>query len=293
MQWTLEQMRYFEAAVAAGSFSGAARRLGRAQSVVSTSIGLLEAEFGVELFDRSRRSAVLTEAGKVMHLEACELLRQAERLQLRAQLLSEAPEAQLTLALDEALPYLAIGTLVKELAARYPALELVMLNATASEVAQYVEQQQADVAFHFDRGTISPVLEQQHIGSVAQGVFVAKGHPMAHGQEVSRNELTRYRQLIMDSELNREHAFSPAVWFSDSFYSIAEMVADELGWAILPLNIANYDNYKGYLQEVPCPALALSRLPVRRLSIHGKKLSETSLWLTNRLAELLADGPRG
>ena len=27
---------------------------------------------------------MLTEAGKVMHLEACELLRQAERLQLRA-----------------------------------------------------------------------------------------------------------------------------------------------------------------------------------------------------------------
>ena len=104
MQWTLEQLRYLEAAVAAGSFSGAARRLGRAQSVVSTAIGLLEAELGVDLFDRSRRNAVLTEAGKVMHLEACELLRQAERLQLRAQLLSVAPEARLTLALDEALP---------------------------------------------------------------------------------------------------------------------------------------------------------------------------------------------
>lgn len=39
--------------------------------------------------------------------------------------------------------------------------------------------------------------------------------------------------------------------------------------------------------------LALSRLPVRRLSIHGKKLSETSFWLTTRLAELLLDGPRG
>ena len=293
MQWTLEQLRYLEAAVAAGSFSGAARRLGRAQSVVSTAIGLLEAELGVDLFDRSRRNAVLTEAGKVMHLEACELLRQAERLQLRAQLLSVAPEARLTLALDEALPYLAIGTLVKELAQRYPALELVMLNATSLEVAQYVEQQQADVAFHFDRGPVSAILEQQHIGSVAQGVFVARGHAMAHGEEVSRNELTRYRQLIMDSELNREQAYSPAVWYSDSFYSIAEMVADELGWAILPFNIAHYENYKGFLQEVPCPALALSRLPVRRLALHGKKLSATCQWLTIRLAELLRDGPRG
>lgn len=293
MQWTLEQLRYFEAAVTAGSFSGAARRLGRAQSVISSAIGLLEAELGLMLFDRSRRNAVLTEAGQVMHLEACELLRQAERLQLRAQLLGAAPEARLTLALDEALPYLVVRTLAKELATRYPALELVVLNATDKEVAQYIEQQQADLAFHFDRGAVSPVLAQQHIGSVAQGVFVAKGHAMAHGGEVTRNELARYRQLIMDSELNRETAFSPAVWISDSFYSIAEMVADGLGWAILPLNIARYENNQGYLQEVPCSALALPRLPVRRLALHGKKLSETCEWLTMRLAELLHEGQRG
>ena len=292
MQWTLEQLRYFEAAVAAGSFSGAARRLGRAQSVISTAVGLLEAELGVLLFDRSRRNAVLTEAGQVMHLEACELLRQAERLQLRAQLLGAAPEARLTLALDEALPYLVVRTLCKELAARYPALELVVLNATDKEVAQYIEQQQADLAFHFDRGPVSPILEQQHIGSVAQGVFVARGHAMAHGGEVTRNELTRHRQLIMDSALNRALAFSPTVWMSDSFYSIAEMVADGLGWAILPLNIARYENNRGYLQEVPCPALALPRLPVRRLVLHGKKLSDTCQWLTQRLAELLQEGAR-
>ena len=163
-----------------------------------------------------------------------------------------------------------------------------MLNATASEVAHYVEQQQADVAFHFDRGAVSSILEQQHIGSVAQGVFVAKGHAMAHGQEVSRNELTRHRQLIMDSELSREQAYSPTVWYSDSFYSIAEMVADELGWAILPLNIAHYDNYKGFLQEVPCPTLALSRLPVRRLALHGKKLSATCQWLTTQAGRVAA-----
>ncbi|XOT98475.1 LysR family transcriptional regulator, partial [Alcaligenes pakistanensis] len=37
---------------------------------------------------------------------------------------------------------------------------------------------------------------------------------------------------------------SPSVWRSDSFYVIADMVADSLGWAILPLNIAEYENLR-------------------------------------------------
>ncbi|MCC3263692.1 LysR family transcriptional regulator, partial [Paenibacillus polymyxa] len=72
------------AAAEAGSFSAAGRRIGRAQSAVSTAVGLLEADLGVELFDRSRRIAVLTPAGEVMLLEAKELLRQAGGLSQRA-----------------------------------------------------------------------------------------------------------------------------------------------------------------------------------------------------------------
>lgn len=46
MHWTLEQLRHFVAAADAGSFSAAARQVGRAQSAVSTSLGLLEADLG-------------------------------------------------------------------------------------------------------------------------------------------------------------------------------------------------------------------------------------------------------
>ena len=84
MNWTLEQLRHFVAAADAGSFSAAARQVGRAQSAVSTSLGLLEADLGVELFDRSRRNATLTRAGEVLLLEARELLRQAGGLEQRA-----------------------------------------------------------------------------------------------------------------------------------------------------------------------------------------------------------------
>ena len=60
---SLDQVRTFIAAVDEGSFSAAGRRLGRAQSVVSQTLGQLEGQLGVKLFDRGARYPVLTEAG--------------------------------------------------------------------------------------------------------------------------------------------------------------------------------------------------------------------------------------
>lgn len=46
MNMTLEQLRCLQAAAECGSFSAAARRLGKAQSVVSTTISNLEIDLG-------------------------------------------------------------------------------------------------------------------------------------------------------------------------------------------------------------------------------------------------------
>jgi DNA-binding transcriptional LysR family regulator len=68
---TLDQLRVFLTIVDVGSFAGAARKLGRATSVISYSIANLEAQLGVSLFDReSTRKPQLTEAGRMVLAEA-------------------------------------------------------------------------------------------------------------------------------------------------------------------------------------------------------------------------------
>lgn len=287
MQWTLEQLRQFVLTADTGSFSAAARRLGRAQSAVSTAIGVLEADLGVELFDRSRRNAQLTDAGELLLLEARELLRQAQSMDQRALSLSAGNEAKLALALDEALPYTAVSTLIREIGQRFPDLELTLLNGTATEVAEYVDQQRAQLAIHFVRGAISARFDQRHIGTVAQGLFAPSGHALTRRQPLQRKDLAQFRQLILHADDVDETAFSPKVWRSDSFYSLAQMVADELGWAILPVNIATEESYRQPLQQLHCPSLALPQLSVRVLWCQGWQPGATAQWVQGRFTELL------
>ena len=66
MRHSPEALTAFAEAATLGSFSAAARKLGKSQSTVSTAIANLEIDLGITLFDRSTRKPALTEHGRVM-----------------------------------------------------------------------------------------------------------------------------------------------------------------------------------------------------------------------------------
>lgn len=73
---TFEQLDYFIASVESETFFDAAESMHTTQSTLSKQIKKLEKELGVELWDRSRRRAELTAAGKAFYKEALKLSRQ-------------------------------------------------------------------------------------------------------------------------------------------------------------------------------------------------------------------------
>lgn len=60
----INQLRTFVAVCEVGSFSGAAKKLLRAQSAVSHAIAALEQALDMALFDRATRRAELSAAGR-------------------------------------------------------------------------------------------------------------------------------------------------------------------------------------------------------------------------------------
>lgn len=76
----LHHLRLFRAVARDGTLTGAARGLNISQSAVSTQIKALEASLGHDLFERSGRNLVLTEAGRIALDHAEEIFRAAEEL---------------------------------------------------------------------------------------------------------------------------------------------------------------------------------------------------------------------
>src|SRR5580704_3119870 len=101
---TLDHLRMLIAVAEEGSFSGAARRLGRVQSAVSQAMQGLEQTLDLALFDRSARKPVLTEAGTTILAEARQVVDRAHALRAHAGTIAAGDEPELTLSVDPLFP---------------------------------------------------------------------------------------------------------------------------------------------------------------------------------------------
>ena len=117
---SLDQLRAFIAAVDEGSFSAAARYLHRAQSAVSELIGNLEAQIGVQLFDRSGRYPVLTQAGVLLLADARSVVANVDRLKARAKGISGGLESELSAVIDVLFPFEAIAEAARQFRDEFP-----------------------------------------------------------------------------------------------------------------------------------------------------------------------------
>ena len=121
---SLDQLRAFITAVEEGSFSGAARKLNRAQSAVSEMVSTLEAQIGVPLFDRSGRYPKLTSAGTVLLADARGIVSGVDFMKARARGMSEGLEPELSVVVDVSMPIEAITSAAKEFRVKFPGTPL-------------------------------------------------------------------------------------------------------------------------------------------------------------------------
>ncbi|HEY6724414.1 MAG TPA: LysR family transcriptional regulator [Polyangiaceae bacterium] len=176
---TIEQLRAFVAVSDSGSFSAAGRKLGRAQSNISRSVGLLEREWGLVLFDRGGRAAELTPGGAAMLSEARTLVERFDGLAGRAQRWADTDEHEVSLVVDGIFPVHALVTLSDGFQRAFPEVSLKLRTENLGAVVAAVADRSAMIGVSSPVAERVPGLRRRHIGEVRLVTVCAPTHPLA------------------------------------------------------------------------------------------------------------------
>ncbi|MDQ5897728.1 MAG: hypothetical protein QG612_1814, partial [Pseudomonadota bacterium] len=174
-----DRLTVFVTVMALGSFSAAARRLGRVPSAVSMTIAQIEAELGMRLFDRQRREPQPTAHAHALLPQARRLLDELRQLDSHVRALGRGLETALTLAV---VPELLAATpwtcALAALARTHPLLEIEVLAAPQADALAMVRAGRAQLALVFERPGPDADEEFQELGQETLVAVVAPGHPM-------------------------------------------------------------------------------------------------------------------
>lgn len=126
MTLTIGAIPIFVAVLDAGSFTGAADRLGVTKSAVSRRISDLEDDLGVRLLHRTTRRLSLTEAGERYLRYARRALSEAQAAEDAASSLQDSPRGHLRINTPMSFGRLHVAPAIPDFLARYPDIRVEM-----------------------------------------------------------------------------------------------------------------------------------------------------------------------
>jgi DNA-binding transcriptional LysR family regulator len=193
-------LTYLDEVARAGSIRRAAERLGIAASSINRQIIALEADLGVQLFERMPRRLRLTVAGELLITHVRHTLREHDRLRERLADLAGHRRGLVTLATMAGLASSLLPDIVAWLGANHPYLKLVVRIQTRQEITAAVTSGDADLGLGYQMAS-DPKLRVLARGLLRLGAVVAPGHPLANEPGVSLGDCVGYRMIIPDRRL--------------------------------------------------------------------------------------------
>ncbi|KAA6133450.1 LysR family transcriptional regulator [Cupriavidus cauae] len=260
---TLDQLRTFATVAEAGSFRAGAAKLGRVQSAVSHAIANLEAQFGVALFDRSRRRPVLTAEGQALLVNARDILLRVDAMRARARGLGQQLELELSVVVDTLFPLAQISAALEAMRSRYPSVAIrLAVEPLGGPLAALLEQR-ATLAVMVGEGFRDPRVALQALSSTEVVAVVSAHHPLAarrRGPPLGLADLADHLQIVQSdpTPLSAGRDFgvlSPQTCRVNTQDTKYALILSGLGWGRLPRWLVERDLREGRLVRVATTSL--------------------------------------
>lgn len=246
----LRHLKYFLAVAEERHFGRAAQRLNIVQPALSMQIKALEAELGGPLFIRTSRHVELTEAGKLLQIEATRTLEQVEhtRLAVERAMRGETGRVRIGFAGNAVFS----GRLMQDIRSfhqAYSDAELICQELAPQLQHEAIQNGTLDVGYMPDYyPEHDSALVYECVGEWSRVVVMASDHKLADKERLTIDMLAHEPMIVysindvgsqLDTQLQRLLGDSLNIaWRISSSLSVLAMAGAGLGIALVPAPLA-------------------------------------------------------
>ncbi len=241
MDW--EQLGYFRTVGRTQNVTRAAEQLGMTQPALSRSLGRLERELGVPLFERAGRNVRITRYGEAFLPYVDRGLRELEEGRRQLADLSGVEHGIIAFGFLFTLGVEVVPELVRGFKEQHPSVRFDLSQSPAAALERALVSGEVDLCLTSGPVT-NPRLAWKRLGDEELVLIVPRGHRLAKRRSVRLHEVssepfvsykpnTAMREL--GDDLCRKAGFVPTITFEgEESGTIAGFVAAGLGVAIVP-----------------------------------------------------------
>ncbi len=235
----------FQTILRTGSFTSAARQLNYTPSTITFHVAQLEAEAGVQIFEKSGRRMILTKAGEALIPYVEEVLAAEKKLR-NFQYDSAEYQGTLSIGAPESLLCFRLPRLLKRFHQLAPRVDLRLRSVTSQGVVAGLNDGQLDIGFAYrvpDKAAAQLAFfpfEQSSAHFYASSAASARCPDLREGHRVVR-ELPRIstplpggiRRLLDDYLRRKSITFTNTIEIR-STQTIINLIENDMGLALLP-----------------------------------------------------------
>ncbi|MFG6120135.1 cidABC operon transcriptional activator CidR [Thalassobacillus sp. B23F22_16] len=243
----IRHLKYFIEVSRFSSFTRAADHLFVTQPTISKMIKNLEEELGVELFDRSRKQLVLTDAGRVILDQAQTIDKAFDNLQTELDDLIGLQKGHIRIGLPPIMDADQFIRILGEFHQLYPNITFQLIENGTRKIEEDIINDNLDVGI-----AVLPTEEEEfhHFSFMKEElrVVVPPSHKLASRKQIKLEELSDESFILFNKDfaLNerirsacKEAGFLPQVVSESSQWDfIGKMITADLGISILPYSVS-------------------------------------------------------
>ncbi len=246
----LRHFQYFVVLAQTLHFGRAAQQLHISQPPLSRQIALMEAELGVQLFERTNRSVRLTRAGARFYQDAVDILNSVDRARRNVVAASRGEDGAITVGFMMSSAYNILPALTRTYAAAYARVDMKLAETLPNLLAEAVRAGQTDVGIMYRPEDLTgldtaTVFREEMVAVIPRTHALAKVRVLDAAQLAEESFVSIPREiapLVYDLIVThcRRAGFSPHIRLETNLQqTIINLVGEGLGVAMVPMSMSS------------------------------------------------------